>query len=132
MPNTNRRSRTSRQRGAVAVEFALIAPLLFSLILGIVEFGRIYNAQVLVTNAAREAARTMAVKNNWTLATTNGNAVAPGYTLTYSSTPNPPACAAGTEMQVKASTTFTTISGSWFGLSGNVTVSGTGAMQCGG
>ncbi len=44
-------------RGAAAVEFALIAPLLFALFFGIIEFGLyIYNQQML-TNAAREGAR---------------------------------------------------------------------------
>ena len=37
-------SKTS-ERGAVAVEFALLAPVLVMLLLGITEFGRAYNAQ---------------------------------------------------------------------------------------
>lgn len=47
------------ERGAAAVEFALILPVLLLLLLGIIEFGAAYNAQILVTNAAREAARSM-------------------------------------------------------------------------
>jgi Flp pilus assembly protein TadG len=49
------------QNGSVAVEFALILPLLVALLIGIAEFGMTYNAQVTLSNAAREAARTLVV-----------------------------------------------------------------------
>ena len=45
------------QKGASAVEFAFIAPLLFVLLFGIVEFGFLLYDQVMITNAAREGAR---------------------------------------------------------------------------
>jgi Flp pilus assembly protein TadG len=45
------------RRGAAAVEFALVAPLLFLLILGMVEFGRMLMVQQILTNGAREGAR---------------------------------------------------------------------------
>ena len=48
-----RRSR----RGAAAVEFALVAPLFFLLIFGMLEFGRMVMVQQLLTNASREGAR---------------------------------------------------------------------------
>ena len=45
------------QNGGAAVEFALILPLFFLLLFGIVEFGLVlYNKQV-ITNASREGAR---------------------------------------------------------------------------
>ncbi|MCJ7692193.1 MAG: pilus assembly protein [Sedimentisphaerales bacterium] len=45
------------QKGATAVEFAIIFPILVSLIFGIIEFGLfIFNRQV-ITNAAREGVR---------------------------------------------------------------------------
>lgn len=44
-------------RGAAAVEFALIVPMLFLLIFGIVDFGRAYQAKVELAHAAREGAR---------------------------------------------------------------------------
>ncbi|MGA1839213.1 MAG: TadE/TadG family type IV pilus assembly protein [bacterium] len=45
------------KRGAAAVEFAIILPILISLVLGICEFGfLLYNQQV-ITNASREGAR---------------------------------------------------------------------------
>ena len=52
------------ERGAVAVEFALLAPVLVMLLLGIMEFGRAYNAQVTLSSAAREGVRVMAINNN--------------------------------------------------------------------
>ena len=56
----------STERGAVAVEFALLAPILVMLLLGIMEFGRAYNCRASLTNAAREGVRVMAIDNNQT------------------------------------------------------------------
>jgi Flp pilus assembly protein TadG len=49
------------QRGAAAVEFALIAPLLFMLIFGITEFGVAWSQREVYIQAAREGARYAAV-----------------------------------------------------------------------
>jgi Flp pilus assembly protein TadG len=49
-------------RGQALVEFALIVPVLLLLVLGIVEFGRAWNAHQVLTDAAREAARTAVVR----------------------------------------------------------------------
>jgi len=51
-------------RGAVAVEFALIAPILILLVLGILEFGFGYHAWDVTQNSAREGARAGAVTSN--------------------------------------------------------------------
>lgn len=59
------RSRLARSdRGAAAVEFALVVPLLLLLVLGIVEFGRAYNIQLQLTAAAREGVRAMAITDD--------------------------------------------------------------------
>ncbi len=50
-------------RGAVAVEFALVAPLILVLLFGIVEFGVMMYNQAVITNAAREGARWGAVQS---------------------------------------------------------------------
>ena len=63
-PNRDLTKRLRRERGAAAVEFALVMPILLTLALGIVEFGRAYNVQTTLAAAAREGARTMALKNN--------------------------------------------------------------------
>lgn len=54
----------SSERGAVAVEFAIMLPFVLLLLVGMVEFGKVYNAQIVVTNSAREGARTMAITGN--------------------------------------------------------------------
>jgi len=53
-----RRSRRARnQRGAVAVEFALIMPMMCLLVFGIIEFGFMLNRDMIVGNASRDGAR---------------------------------------------------------------------------
>ena len=49
--------RTDRSRGQALVEFALVAPLLFLLILGTIEAGRFIFFHELLSNATREGAR---------------------------------------------------------------------------
>lgn len=50
-------SSTESQRGATVVEYALVAPLLFLLIFGVIEFGRGIATYTAVSSAAREGAR---------------------------------------------------------------------------
>ena len=57
------RRRRDGQRGAVLVEFGLIALLLFTLIFGIVEFGWAYAQTLDVRHGAREGARLAAVNH---------------------------------------------------------------------
>jgi Flp pilus assembly protein TadG len=52
------------ERGASAVEFALIVPLLIALVVGIVEFGHAFQVQGQLSAAAREGVRTMALQND--------------------------------------------------------------------
>lgn len=49
--------RKGRERGATLVEFAVIAPLLFLLIFGVIEFSRAVSAYTTVWTGAREGAR---------------------------------------------------------------------------
>jgi Flp pilus assembly protein TadG len=49
------------ERGAAAVEFAIILPILVLLVMGIIEFGRAYNATIELTGAVREGARELAL-----------------------------------------------------------------------
>jgi Flp pilus assembly protein TadG len=48
-------------RGAAAVEFALLLPVLLLMVFGIIDFGRALNAQITLTQAAREGVRLAAV-----------------------------------------------------------------------
>jgi Flp pilus assembly protein TadG len=49
------------ERGAAAVEFAIVAPLLFLLVFAIIDFGFAFHGWDAVQNAAREGARVGAV-----------------------------------------------------------------------
>jgi Flp pilus assembly protein TadG len=49
------------QQGASAVEFALIAPLLFTLLLGIIQYGSLFLIQGRMTDTARDTARRLVV-----------------------------------------------------------------------
>ena len=45
------------RRAAVAVELAIVSPLMFAMLFGIIEFGWMFTAQHTMVNAAREGAR---------------------------------------------------------------------------
>lgn len=53
----NLKSRLKSERGAELIEFALILPLLLLIMLGIVDFGFMFQRYEVLTNAAREGAR---------------------------------------------------------------------------
>lgn len=79
-----RRSRRTRERGVAAVEFALVAPVLISLVFGIVEFGWAWNFETQLNNSTQIAARNYAVKRDWNAAKANVSAVAPGASVVKS------------------------------------------------
>lgn len=54
------------ERGAVAVEMAIVLPLLLLVLGGVIDFGRLFMAEIMVTNAAREGARMTAMGYNST------------------------------------------------------------------
>ena len=51
------RGRSGEERGATLLEFALVAPMLFLLLFGVIEFARLVTAYTAVWTGAREAAR---------------------------------------------------------------------------
>lgn len=51
-------------RGASALEFAIVVPVLLILLFGMLEYGFVFQAQLAVTHAAREGAR-MAAVDDW-------------------------------------------------------------------
>jgi Flp pilus assembly protein TadG len=56
--------RWSEERGVALVEFALVAPLLFLLLFGMLDFGRAFNYWIDSTHLANEAARWAVVNQN--------------------------------------------------------------------
>lgn len=55
-----RRNRT----GAAVVEFAVVSPVFFLLVFGMIEYGRMVMVQQMLTNAAREGARVGVLDNS--------------------------------------------------------------------
>lgn len=119
------------ERGAVAVEFALLAPVLVMILLGIMEFGRAYNAQLTLTDAARQAVRIMAIDNDpaaaKAAAINSARALNPDLAdgnIAFA----PASCAAGSQMTATVSYTLSTMTG----IAGPFAMEGTGTMLCGG
>lgn len=122
-------------RGAAAVEFALIFPLLLLLLLGIIDFGRALNAQITLTQAAREGARLEALDQPDVVSRTQSAATGlnpmPGVSISSS-------CRGGDDAIVTVTYTFEFVTpvgaiGSMFG--GNsygdpITLSSEGVMPC--
>jgi Flp pilus assembly protein TadG len=50
-----------RDRGAAAVELALVLPVLLLIVFGTIDFGRLLHARMTLTEAAREGARAVAL-----------------------------------------------------------------------
>lgn len=59
-PSVTRRIRRARQRGAVALEFAIVIPLLATLAFGTVEMGAAWSDSQTVLTSTRSAARSLA------------------------------------------------------------------------
>ena len=126
---TNRRPALSRsEQGSVAIEFALVAPILLVLVFGIVEFGRAYNAKVELAAAVREGARALALGNDPETATHDA---APGLdpdTMDVTTSGDP--CTPGTPATVTASYPFTLHIPFWG--TPTLTLEAEGVMRCGG
>lgn len=117
------------QRGAAAVEFALVLPVFLLILLCIIEFGRAYNVQISLTHAARESARTMAVTNDWTQAINAGRTA--GSSLEsgeMSFVALPVACQPRSTVTVTITYPLKTVTG----IVDDMTLVGKAAMRCGG
>ena len=71
-----------RERGAAAVEFALILPVLLILVGGVIDFGRLYYTQIQLANAARDGVRLAALGATYTTAQIQGRVVTAASPLT--------------------------------------------------
>jgi Flp pilus assembly protein TadG len=123
------------EHGAVAVEFAILAPVLIMILMGIMEFGRAFNAQISLTNAAREGVRVMAVSNNPASARTAAKnaavSLSPGLAdsnIIFSATDGTTGCTVTHQMTVTVTYTLSTLTG----IAGPFAMTGKGVMLCGG
>lgn len=125
--------RSGSERGAAAVEFALVLPVLIMLLLGIVEFGRIYNIQISVTNAAREGARVMAIGNDPGAAQTAAELSLGASNIGADSVVvTPTDCDGGGTATVTVTHHVSLLTGYLDGVLPPINLTGTGVMLCGG
>lgn len=119
-----------REEGASAVEFALVVPVLLALLMGIIEFGFLFNQQVSATQVAREAARAVAVHTGAT--PLNLNSLLPQFApaldpANVSFVPGTPVCTAGSRVTIDVQVTNSSLLGI-----GPDTITGKASMRCGG
>jgi Flp pilus assembly protein TadG len=127
---------TREDRGAAAVEFALLLPVLLFLVFGIIDFGRALNAQITLTQAAREGARMAALGEPNVVSGTQ--AAATGLSpVNVTVTSCPAGAGAGVNAVVQATYSFSfvtpvsaiaTLFGSSFGST--LTLTAQGVMPC--
>jgi Flp pilus assembly protein TadG len=130
-----RRNRDSQsRRGVATVEFAIVAPLFFLLVLGSIELGRALMVQQVLTNASRVGARDAV-----TLAGTSSSAVAAASSFANGAsvggvqvavTPNPSSASAGDMISVTVTVPYnnvTWVPAPWF-MNGKV-LSATSVMR---
>lgn len=130
-----------KERGAVAVEMAIVLPLLLLILLGIIEFGRALNVQVSLTQAAREGARYAAIHYSEAGLDVSGTALAAAPALAglgVTVTSNATICTSGANVTVTTKVTLTSMTGfldaGFFGAPGvfPLHMAGVGVMRCGG
>ena len=127
----------ARDRGAAAVELALLLPVLLLLVFGLIDLGRALNAQITLTQAAREGARLAALSQANVVSRAQAAATGlSGVTVTVTACPSGGATADAT-VQVSYPFTFITPLGAiarLFGSSGpgsSLTLTATSVMACG-
>jgi Flp pilus assembly protein TadG len=123
---------STRERGAAAVEFALILPVLLLMVFGMLEFSRAYNTQISLSGAAREGARVMAIHDDADMAVDAAIAAAPSVNPVVTSgdiTITPASCSSGEQVEFSIDYDLPLMTG-FFGVT--LPISGVGVMQCGG
>lgn len=124
----------TRDRGAAAVEFAIVLPVLLALVLGIIAYGHAFFVQSALANAARDGVRVMALQNKSEDAKAAAVSSASGVATINNShivvTPNN--CKANGPTGPQTATVTIAYPLELLGGIGNVTVTGKGTMRCNG
>ncbi|WP_028279694.1 TadE/TadG family type IV pilus assembly protein [Arthrobacter sp. H5] len=133
--------RHRKEGGAVAVELAFVLPLLLLLLIGIMEYGRVFNVQISLTQAAREGARHGAIYYDDASLDVTSAALGAAPTLAglgVAVTDDASACSPGGDVTVATSISLSSMSGFLnLGIFGGpalfpINLSGEGVMRCGG
>lgn len=120
------------ERGAALVEFALVLPILLTLVFGIIEYGRAYEVKVQLTGAVREGARALALGKTTTEAKAAVLAAAPGVSLTYGDVAIVSTCpAGGAEGNATVKIAYSLAALTPLVPSGSLALTATGVMRCG-
>jgi Flp pilus assembly protein TadG len=134
----NRRRWHDAERGAAAVEFALVLPLFLLLLLGMVDFARAFNIQLTLSDAAAQGARTLAVGGTTSAARSAADAalastlVSPSE-VTYPTAVTCPTTGApgtATASMTVATTNFQFLTPLIGSMLGTLTIKGSAARQC--
>lgn len=128
-------STSNRERGAAAVEMALLLPVLTMILLAIVEFGYAFFVQASVAAAARVGIR------DYVIHYSVPNAKATAVDLAKAGLPDPSSlasaafsadCVDGAQSTLIITYQYHSLTGLLDGVLGsNVTITGKGSMQCG-
>lgn len=125
------------EKGAAAVEFALILPVLLLILIGIIEFSFAFNTQLSLNQAAREGARNMAIHKDSSAAAQKAGQAAGRLdpdlvSTTFSFSDGAGSCLADHQVTATTSYTLKTVTGFIDGFTGEIILTGKGTMQCGG
>lgn len=125
----------NNQRGASAVEFAIILPLLMTILIGIIELGFYFNQQISLTQAAREGAREYALHHSdpgFNLSLTVNKAAPSLGTIVATSSHPSGTCPSDESVTITVTSVYSSLTG-WFDfLNDQATQQGIGVMRCGG
>lgn len=127
--------RDARDRGAAAVEMALVLPVLLLLVFGIIDFGRMLNAQITLTEAAREGARASVLGANPSAAVNAASTNLGTVGTTTTACPTNPAAGDNATVTTTYTFQFVTPFGAIAGLfggtfGGSLQLTGKGVMPC--
>lgn len=114
-------------RGAVAVEFALVVPVLLTLLLVAIEYGSRFERAGVLNNAAFVAAKELTINHDLAKATALARSAGAPDSAVITVTPNASACSTGSDITVTIKATEESPTKA-FGAT--FTLTGTGVARC--